>query len=135
LYPDGLSIPTFSFGRKVHTRTVSLSLTLTNRSRGDAPDWVLWARRSAALPKEPEISKVVPDVDVEKLAAETVEIKGVDDDAVPGNAIEEVVTQVPGKVVLKSALDSSARDSKANDQVCCVNKIVAFIQIYSAGCA
>ncbi|KIM74330.1 hypothetical protein PILCRDRAFT_707202 [Piloderma croceum F 1598] len=111
----GLSIPTFSFGRKVHTRTVSLSMTLTNRSRGDAPDWVLWARRSATLPKEPEVSKVVSDVDVEKLAAETVEI-GVDEDAVPQNAIEEVATQVPGKVVLKSALDSSARDSKANDQ-------------------
>jgi hypothetical protein len=98
-------------------------MTLTNRTRGDAPDWVLWARRSATLPKEPEVSKVVSDVDVEKLAAETVEIKDVDDDAAPQNEIEEVVTQIPENVVLKSVLDSSARDSKANDQVCCVNKI------------
>jgi len=103
-------------------------MTLTNRSRGDAPDWVLWARRSATLPKEPEVSKEVSDVDVEKLAAETVEIKGVDDDAVPqNNEIEEVVNQIPGKVELKSIYDSSAIDSKATDQVCCVNKIYGYV--------
>jgi hypothetical protein len=71
LYPDGLSIPFFSFGRQVHSRTVSLSATLTTRSRGEPPDWLLWARRSATIPKEPEASTVVSDVDVERLAAET----------------------------------------------------------------
>ncbi|KAH7918314.1 hypothetical protein BV22DRAFT_1041837 [Leucogyrophana mollusca] len=40
----GLSIPFFSFGRGVHSRTVSLSYTWTSRTRM-TPDWVLWARR------------------------------------------------------------------------------------------
>ncbi|EPQ57501.1 Sodium/hydrogen exchanger, partial [Gloeophyllum trabeum ATCC 11539] len=37
----GLSIPFFSFGRKVHSRTVSLSQTWTARNADGAPDWVL----------------------------------------------------------------------------------------------
>lgn len=45
--PDGLSIPFFSFGRKIHSRTLSLSQTLTSRGQdGTVPDWLLWARRS-----------------------------------------------------------------------------------------
>ncbi|KAH7888580.1 Sodium/hydrogen exchanger family-domain-containing protein [Phlebopus sp. FC_14] len=40
----GLSIPFFNLGRGVRSRTTSLSLTWTNRSR-PTPDWVLWARR------------------------------------------------------------------------------------------
>ncbi|KAM5543252.1 hypothetical protein V8D89_003126 [Ganoderma adspersum] len=41
----GLSIPFFSFGRNVHSRTVSLSRTWTSRTT-NAPDWLLWARRT-----------------------------------------------------------------------------------------
>ncbi|PIL33975.1 transporter [Ganoderma sinense ZZ0214-1] len=39
----GLSIPFFSFGRNVHSRTLSLSRTWTSRTT-NAPDWLLWAR-------------------------------------------------------------------------------------------
>jgi NhaP-type Na+/H+ or K+/H+ antiporter len=60
----GLSIPFFSFGRRVHSRTVSLSATFTSRSRGDAPDWLLWVQRSAGAP-QPGISTIVSDVDVD----------------------------------------------------------------------
>ncbi|THH30429.1 hypothetical protein EUX98_g3753 [Antrodiella citrinella] len=41
----GLSIPSFSFGRRIHSRTVSLSHTWTSRQT-DGPDWLLWARRA-----------------------------------------------------------------------------------------
>ncbi|RDX48056.1 hypothetical protein OH76DRAFT_1484240 [Lentinus brumalis] len=43
----GLSIPFFSFGRNVRSRTVSLSRTWTSRNT-NAPDWLLWARRTPA---------------------------------------------------------------------------------------
>lgn len=44
---DGLSIPFFSFGRNVRSRTVSLSRTWTSRSRNtNTPDWLLWVRRT-----------------------------------------------------------------------------------------
>lgn len=43
---DGFSVPFLSFGRKVHSRTISLSQTFTSRgSDGAVPDWLLWARR------------------------------------------------------------------------------------------
>ncbi|KAL6300616.1 Sodium/hydrogen exchanger family-domain-containing protein, partial [Sparassis latifolia] len=41
----GLSIPFFSFGKSVHSRTVSISRTWTSRGT-TAPDWLLWARRT-----------------------------------------------------------------------------------------
>ncbi|EIM81253.1 uncharacterized protein STEHIDRAFT_134870 [Stereum hirsutum FP-91666 SS1] len=42
----GFSVPFLSFGRKVHSRTISLSQTFTSRgSDGAVPDWLLWARR------------------------------------------------------------------------------------------
>jgi hypothetical protein len=44
-FSDGLSIPFFSFGRRIHTRTVSLSRTWTSRQPVQ-PDWLLWARRA-----------------------------------------------------------------------------------------
>lgn len=47
LHADGLSIPFFSFGRNVRSRTLSLSRTLTARN-ANGPDWLLWARRSPA---------------------------------------------------------------------------------------
>ncbi|KAI0351031.1 hypothetical protein OH77DRAFT_1430241 [Trametes cingulata] len=44
----GLSIPFFSFGRNVRSRTVSLTRTWTARNGQQAPDWLLWARRTPA---------------------------------------------------------------------------------------
>jgi len=41
----GLSIPFFTIGRGVHSRTTSLTVTWTNRTRTTVPDWVMWARR------------------------------------------------------------------------------------------
>lgn len=43
---DGLSIPFFSMGRGVHSRTVSLTMTWTSRNRVIVPDWVLGARNA-----------------------------------------------------------------------------------------
>ncbi|KAG1770447.1 Sodium/hydrogen exchanger family-domain-containing protein [Suillus occidentalis] len=40
----GLSIPFFSMGRGVHSRTVSLTMTWTSRNRVTVPDWVFGAR-------------------------------------------------------------------------------------------
>ncbi|GBE81584.1 Probable Na(+)/H(+) antiporter [Sparassis crispa] len=40
----GLSIPFFSFGRSVGSRTITLTRTWTSRGPA-APDWLLWARR------------------------------------------------------------------------------------------
>jgi hypothetical protein len=37
---DGLSIPSFSFGRNIHSRTLSLTATLTLR---DGPEWLVGA--------------------------------------------------------------------------------------------
>ncbi|KAI0666661.1 Sodium/hydrogen exchanger family-domain-containing protein, partial [Trametes maxima] len=42
----GLSIPFFSLGRNVHTRTLSLTYTWTSRNAAHSPDWLLWARRT-----------------------------------------------------------------------------------------
>lgn len=44
---DGLSIPFFSFGRRIHSRTVSMSRTWTSRNT-TIPDWLLGARRVPA---------------------------------------------------------------------------------------
>lgn len=41
---DGLSIPSFSFGRRIHSRTVTMTRTWTSRQT-TGPDWLLWARR------------------------------------------------------------------------------------------
>jgi len=41
----GLSIPFFSFGKKVHSRTISISRTLTGRSTAVEPEWVVGMRR------------------------------------------------------------------------------------------
>ena len=53
-------------GREVHSRTLSLSATLTTRSRGDPPDWLLWARRPPPPPREPEADacSVTSEIDV-----------------------------------------------------------------------
>lgn len=45
---DGLSIPFFSLGRNVRSRTVSLTRTWTARNAPSTPDWLLWARRTPA---------------------------------------------------------------------------------------
>ncbi|KAJ3838710.1 Sodium/hydrogen exchanger family-domain-containing protein [Lentinula raphanica] len=41
----GLSIPFFSFGRRVHSRTLSLSATLTGTNT--LPDWIFWSRATS----------------------------------------------------------------------------------------
>ncbi|KAJ3757982.1 Sodium/hydrogen exchanger family-domain-containing protein [Lentinula raphanica] len=41
----GLSIPFFSFGRRVHSRTLSLSATLTGTNT--LPDWIFWSRTTS----------------------------------------------------------------------------------------
>lgn len=53
---DGLSIPFFNFGRNV-SRTVSLSATLTSRTRV-YPDWLLGINRTPTLPREPTSESV-----------------------------------------------------------------------------
>ncbi|KAF9244913.1 Sodium/hydrogen exchanger family-domain-containing protein [Melanogaster broomeanus] len=61
----GLSIPFFSLGRGVHSRTLSLSLTWTRtRGSGPLPDWVYYVRRSEGNGGPP----VAPDtaVDIER---------------------------------------------------------------------
>ena len=45
LNPDGLSIPFFSFGKRVHSRTVSITQTWTARSGNQEPDWITSVRR------------------------------------------------------------------------------------------
>ncbi|KAI0644431.1 Sodium/hydrogen exchanger family-domain-containing protein [Trametes meyenii] len=42
----GLSIPFFSLGRNVRTRTLSLTYTWTSRNATHSPEWLLWARRT-----------------------------------------------------------------------------------------
>jgi hypothetical protein len=60
MYTDGLSIPFFSMGRGVHSRTVSLTMTWTSRNRVTVPDWVLGARSA------PNIVESTADEDVER---------------------------------------------------------------------
>lgn len=57
---DGLSIPFFSLGRNVHTRTLSYSV-----ARGAQPDWLMWVRRGPAADtttvvdaNEPAVSEI-----------------------------------------------------------------------------
>ncbi|TBU30283.1 Sodium/hydrogen exchanger family-domain-containing protein [Dichomitus squalens] len=64
----GLSIPFFSFGRNVRSRTVSLSHTWTSRTT-NTPDWLLWARRTPAEITRPG-SPVMEERDVERGAQE-----------------------------------------------------------------
>ena len=69
LFPlDGLSIPFFSFGRNVRSRTVSLSRTWTSRTN-NAPDWLLWARRTPAEITRPS-SPAIQHRDVERAMEE-----------------------------------------------------------------
>ncbi|KAG1775339.1 Sodium/hydrogen exchanger family-domain-containing protein [Suillus placidus] len=56
----GLSIPFFSMGRGVHSRTTSLTMTWTSINRATVPDWVHWARRSPNMVESP------PNEDVER---------------------------------------------------------------------
>jgi sodium/hydrogen antiporter len=49
LLADGLSIPFFTAGRRVHSRTLSLSQTLTSRQTTLTPDWLLGVRRPAPM--------------------------------------------------------------------------------------
>ncbi|EJF57784.1 hypothetical protein DICSQDRAFT_173653 [Dichomitus squalens LYAD-421 SS1] len=60
----GLSIPFFSFGRNVRSRTISLSHTWTSRTT-NTPDWLLWARRTPAEITRPG-SPITEERDVER---------------------------------------------------------------------
>lgn len=62
---DGLSIPFFSFGRNVRTRTLSLSRTWTSRNT-NAPDWLLGARRTPAEIVPPGTATTTVSQDVER---------------------------------------------------------------------
>ena len=44
---DGLSIPFLSFGRRIHSRTVSMTRTWTSRN-APMPDWLLGTRQMPA---------------------------------------------------------------------------------------
>lgn len=48
IFVHGLSIPFFSFGRRIHTRTLSMTRARTSM-QPVGPDWLLWAKR-ASLP-------------------------------------------------------------------------------------
>jgi len=61
----GLSIPSFSFGRTLQSRTISLSQTLTMGSGADAPDWLVWIRRATGTPGDPGPPLVASQADVE----------------------------------------------------------------------
>ncbi|KZT10614.1 uncharacterized protein LAESUDRAFT_747311 [Laetiporus sulphureus 93-53] len=64
----GLSIPFFSFGKNVRSRTVSMSRTWTSRNTG-APEWLLWTRRAGEVPHSP----ASPSPDLEQAEPATAE--------------------------------------------------------------
>jgi len=120
IFLHGLSIPFFTIGRQVHSRTVSLSATLTTRSRAaEPPDWLLWARRSITIPREPEASTVVvSEADVERLAQETATSKEAGDltadpTAVMRNDITEDVVAQTHEEGSKSTILSDESDPQA----------------------
>jgi len=56
----GLSIPFFSFGRQVHSRTVSLTRTWTSGQGGwgqGQTDWVNWVKRPGSAPPSQVVSR------------------------------------------------------------------------------
>ncbi|KAI0930521.1 hypothetical protein AcW1_009187 [Taiwanofungus camphoratus] len=57
----GLSIPFFSFGKGIRTRTISMTRTWTSRG-ATSPDWLLWARRQP-VPDAITPGTATPDVE------------------------------------------------------------------------
>lgn len=79
LITDGLSIPFFSLGREVHSRTVTLTYTWTRTRTGTiVPDWLLYARR----PQNDTGSPTVPDTDAD--VERGIETNGKDDSETEG---------------------------------------------------
>ncbi|KAL0956033.1 hypothetical protein HGRIS_002206 [Hohenbuehelia grisea] len=76
----GLSIPFFSFGRNV-SRSVSLSATLTSRSRNDVPDWVSWVRTAPVQNPAPPSSR--PDEEMNRATEEDIEAAVNENTALP----------------------------------------------------
>lgn len=77
---DGFSIPFFSFGRRIHSRTVSISRTWTSRTTA-VPEWLLGTRRMPeampsinGFPVLPDIEPGIPSTTV----AETIGVIQVD---------------------------------------------------------
>ncbi|KAI0054470.1 hypothetical protein BV25DRAFT_1922653 [Artomyces pyxidatus] len=61
----GLSIPFFSLGRSLSSRTLSPAQTLTRHS-DNVPDWILWAQRDPMAPSTDAIPHAL--IDIEQLA-------------------------------------------------------------------
>jgi len=57
---------------KIHSRTVSLTATLTYRSRGDPPEWLLRVGRHGGNPRE---YAVASEVDIERSAGENAPVR------------------------------------------------------------
>lgn len=106
---DGLSIPFCSFGQKVHSRTVSLSHTITTRSRNDAPDWLLWARRPASSPPDTGRSPVTS-LDIERQPIETSLSNPAVEPVIVRDAIVESNTSSAVDVRFKTPVSSEAND-------------------------
>ncbi|KZP18753.1 Sodium/hydrogen exchanger [Athelia psychrophila] len=93
VFTHGLSIPFFSFGRRVGSRTLSLTATLTtNRTGTGAPDWLLWARR---LPPSDAATAVNSTTDIERLGADmgSVERVHITVNAQPGGSQDILAAQ------------------------------------------
>jgi hypothetical protein len=108
VFVDGLSIPFFSFGRTIQTRTLSLSATLTLRS--DGPDWLLWVRRPTGPPREPPVNS--SGIDVERDAGERQDTDVLRHESVPSDscimAVSEPTSSRPELPILTRR---SARDN------------------------
>ncbi|KAI0051221.1 hypothetical protein FA95DRAFT_1554803 [Auriscalpium vulgare] len=85
----GLSIPFFSAGQQMGSRTLSLSRTLT--SRQDGPDWLLWARRSPG----PGLASP-PHVDVEQPRAKDADVDGDGQETLRAQTVEHPMLGVAG---------------------------------------
>jgi len=110
-----------SFGRKVHSRTVSLTATLTSRPRNDPPEWLLRVRRYAGNPRELGL----PETDVENSAAETAPASVLGISVTSRNGDMELATQslggASGSIMLSDV--SRGRISPEINQVRYTNNI------------
>jgi len=84
---DGLSIPFFSVGRNIHTRTQSLTATLTTRAPFEVPEWLVGIRR---VPGTSQVaSTVLSQLDVERAPA-------AEEDALSKKTVDSVALPIVG---------------------------------------